>query len=123
MIAQWAFSALKQRATELLISRGFEPVLPVEECYISHYIPLHLAGAKGDYEVLCVKLRMAYGAVSVPYVESFCRFEICQFRSLLTMDPGNIFIRCEVWVVSPNGSIHCYEVLPDKIREVAAYAR
>jgi hypothetical protein len=123
MIAQWAFSALKQRATELLISRGFEPVLPVEECYISHYIPLHLAGAKGDNEVLCVKLRMAYGAVSVPYVESFCRFEICQFRTLLTIDPGNVFIRCEVWVVSPNGSIHCYEVLPDEIREVAAYAR
>lgn len=123
MIAQWAFSALKQRATELLISRGYEPVLPVEECYISHYIPLHLAGAKGDYEVLCVKLRMAYGAVSVPYVESFCRFEICQFRTLLTMDPGNIFIRCEVWVVSPNGSIHCFEVLSDSIREVAAYAR
>ena len=113
MIAQSAFSASKQRATELLISRGYEPILPVEECYISHYIPLHLAGAKSDYEVLCVKLRMAYGAVSVPYVESFCRFEICQFRSLLTMYPGNIFIRCEVWVVSPNGSIHCYEVLPD----------
>jgi hypothetical protein len=123
MIAQWAFSALKQRATDLLISRGFEPVLPVEECYISHYIPLHLAGAKGDNEVLCVKLRMAYGAVSVPYVESFCRFEICQFRTLLTIDPGNVFIRCEVWVVSPNGSIHCYEVSPDEIREVAAYAR
>lgn len=123
MIAQSAFSASKQRAADLLISRGYEPILPVEECYISHYIPLHLAGAKSDYEVLCVKLRMAYGAVSVPYVESFCRFEICQFRTLLTMDPGNIFIRCEVWVVSPNGSIHCFEVLPDEIREVAAYAR
>ena len=123
MIAQSAFSASKQRAAELLISRGYEPILPVEECYISHYIPLHLAGAKSDYEVLCVKLRMAYGAVSVPYVESFCRFDICQLRSLLTMSPGDIFLRCEEWVASPNGSIHCFEVLTNEIREVAAYAR
>ena len=48
---------------------------------------------------------MAYGAVSVPYVESFCRFEICQFRTLLTMDPGNIFIRCEVWATTPATSV------------------
>jgi len=123
MIAQSAFNASKDRATELLISRGFEPVLPVESSFLSRYIPLHLVGLRGNYEALGVKLRMAYGAVSVPYVESFCRFEICQFRSLLTMNPGNVFIRCEVWVISTNGSIHCYEVLPDSIREVAAYAR
>jgi hypothetical protein len=123
MIAQSAFVASRERAAELLISRGYEPVLPVENSFLSQYIPLHLVGLRGNYEALCVKLRMAYGAVSVPYVESFCRFEICQFRSLLTMSPGNVFIRCEVWVVSPNGSIHCYEVLPSGIREVAAYAR
>jgi hypothetical protein len=123
MIAQKAFVASMQRASDLLISRGFDPVLPVEDCYISHYIPLHLAGAKGDNEVLCVKLRMVSGAVSLPYVESFCRYEICQFHSLLTIDPGNITLHCEVWVVSPNGSIHCFEVLRDEIREVAAYAR
>jgi hypothetical protein len=80
-------------------------------------------GLRGDYEMLGVKIRAAYGAVSEAYIESFCRFEICQFRSLLTMNPGNVFIRCEVWVISTNGSIHCYEVLPDSIREVAAYAR
>jgi len=123
MIAQNAFIASKERATELLISRGYEPVLPVESSFLSRYIPLHLIGLRGNYEALCVKMRIAYGSVSAPYVESFCRFEICQFRSLLTMCPGNVFIRCEVWVVSPNGSIHCFEVLSDSIREVAAYAR
>ena len=123
MIAQSAFNASKERATELLISRGFERVLPAGSSFLSHYIPLHIVGLRGNYEALCVKLRIAYGAVSVPYVESFCRFEICQFRSLLTIYPGNVFLRCEVWVVSPNGSIHCYEILPDEIREVAAYGR
>jgi len=123
MITQKAFVALKQRACELLVSRGFTPILPVEDCYISDYVPLHLAGAKGDNEVLCVKLRLATAVVSPPYVESLCRYEICQFRTLLAIDPGNITLRCEVWVVSPNGSIHCYEVLPGEIREVAAYAR
>ena len=122
MIPQRDFTAAKKRATELLVSRGYEPVLPVNS-FLSHYIPLHLVGLRGNYEALCVKLRMVYGAVSPSYVESFCRFEICQFRSFMTMDPGNIYIRCEVWVVSPNGSIHCFEVLQTEIREVAAYAR
>ena len=123
MIAQSAFNVSKARATELLVARGYEPVLPVESSFISRYIRLHLMGMRGNYEALCVKLRIAYGSVSERYVESFCRYEICQFRSLLTMNPGNVFIRCEVWVVSPNGSIHCFEVLPNEIREVAAYAR
>ena len=123
MIAQSAFIASKDRAAELLVARGYEPVLPVESSFLSRYIPLHLVGLRGNYEMLGVKLRVTYGAVSERYVESFCRYEICQFRSLLTMNPGNVFIRCEVWVVSPNGSIHCYEVLPNEIREVAAYAR
>jgi len=122
MIAQSAFTASKERAVELLMARGYEPVLPVESSFLSEYIPLHLVGMKGNYEVLGVKVRVAYGSISPAYVESFCRYEICQFRSLLTMSPGNVFIRCELWVVSPNGSIHCYEVLPDEIREVAAYA-
>ena len=123
MIAQSAFIASKDRAAELLVARGYEPVLPVESSFLSRYIPLHLVGLKGNYEMLGVKIRVAYGSVSPAYVESFCRYEICQFRSLLTMNPGNVFIRCEVWVVSSNGSIHCYEVLPNEIREVAAYAR
>ena len=122
MIAQSAFTASKERAVELLMARGYEPVLPVESSFLAEYIPLHLVGMKGNYEVLGVKVRVAYGSISPAYVESFCRYEICQFRSLLTMSPGNVFIRCELWVVSPNGSIHCYEVLPDEIREVAAYA-
>ena len=122
MIAESAFAAMKERAAELLIARGYEPVLPVESSFLARYIPLHLVGLRGNYEMLGVKIRVAYGSVSEAYVESFCRFEICQFRSLLTMNPGNAFIRCEVWVESPNGSIHCYEVLPNEIREVAAYA-
>jgi hypothetical protein len=69
-----------------------------------------------------VKLRIARGSVSETYVESCCRYDICQFRSLLLAAPGNVFLRCEIWVVSPN-AIHCYEVLADTIREVAAFAR
>jgi len=123
MIARSAFNTARERAMELLISRGYEPFLPAGSSFLSQYIPLHLVGMRSDYETLAVKLRLAKGSVSGPYVASFCRFEICQFRSLMTMDPGNVFIRCEVWVVSTNGSIHCYEVLPKEIREVAAYAR
>jgi len=118
-----AFAAFRKRARLLLAFRGYEPVEPVGRSYLSRLIPLHLIGVKGDYEALCVKLRMAHGAVNVPYAEALCRYEICQFRSLLRMDPGNALLRCEVWVVSPNGIIHCFEVNDDRIREVAAYAR
>ncbi len=122
MIALSAFNASRERATELLISRGFEPVQPVESSFLSHHIHLHLIELRGNYEALCVKLRIANRSVSESYVESFCRTEICQFRSFLTKYPGSVFLRCEVWVVSPNGSIHCYEVLPNSLNEVAAYA-
>ena len=122
MIAQSVFNASREQATELLISRGFEFVPPENRRFLTRHIPLHLVGMRGNYEALCVKLRIAKGSVSEAYVESLCRFEICQFRSFLTKYPGNVFLRCEIWVVSPNGSIHCYEVLPDSLLEVAAYA-
>jgi hypothetical protein len=123
MILQNSFHSAKNRSAKLLVSRGYEPVQPVTGSELAHYIPLHLIGLKGDYEALCVKLRIARGSVSETYVESLCRYDICQFRLLLSLSPGNVFLRCEVWVVSPNNSIHCYEVLATTIREVAAYAR
>jgi hypothetical protein len=123
MIPGYSFHAVKNRSVKLLVSRGYEPVQPVTDSWLSHYIPLHLIGLKGDYEALCVKLRIARRSVSLPYVESFCRFDICQFRSLLLAAPGNVFLRCEVWVVSPDHAIHCYEVLSHTIHEVAAYVR
>ena len=64
MIAQSAFTATKERAAELLVARGYEPVLPVESSFLSRYIPLHLVGLRGNYEMLGVKIRVAYGSVS-----------------------------------------------------------
>jgi hypothetical protein len=123
MIPQHSFHSAKNRSAQLLVLRGYEPVEPVTGSEFAHFIPLHVIGLKGDYEVLCVKLRIAQRSVSETYVESLCRYDICQFRSLLLQSPGNVFLRCEVWVVSPNNAIHCYEVLKTGIREVAAYAR
>jgi hypothetical protein len=120
MIPQHSFHSAKNRSAQLLVSRGYEPVTGSE---LAHFIPLHFIGLKGDYEALCVKLRIARRSLSDTYVESFCRYDICQFRSLLLQSPGNVFLRCEVWVVSPDNTIHCYEVLTTCIREVAAYAK
>ena len=123
MIARGSFHAVKNRSVKLLVSRGYEPVQPVTDSWLSRSIPLHLIGLKSDYEALCVKLRIARGSVSIPYVESYCRFDICQFRSLLLQSPGNVFLRCEIWVVSPDNAIHCYELLSHTIHEVADYDR
>jgi hypothetical protein len=123
MISQGSFHAVKNRSVKLLVSRGYKPVQPVTESWLSHFIPLHLIGLKGEYEALCVKIRIARGSPGIPYVESFCRYDISQFRLLLLAAPGNAFLRCEVWVVSPDNAIHCYEILADTVREEAAYAR
>ena len=122
MITQRAFHAAKNRCCKLLVSRGYEPVVPVTGHPLTNYTKLHLIGLRGNYEALCVKICHAQGAVSVEYVESYCRFECCQLRSLLEKYPGDIFLRCEIWVISPTGGIHCYEVTVDGITEVAAYA-
>jgi len=123
LIPNQSFHSAKNRCTKLLVARGYEPVQPVTNSHLSRIIPLHLVGMKGNYETLCVKVRLAQEAVSPAYVESLCRFDICQLRSLLLMSPGDVYLRCEEWVASPNGSVHCFEVLPKEIREVAAYAR
>jgi hypothetical protein len=121
MIARGSFHAVKNWAVKLLVSRGYEPVQPVTDSWLSRSIPLHLIGLKGDYEALCVKIRIARGSVNEAYVESCCRYDICQFRSLLLAAPGNVFLRCEIWVVSPDNAIHCYEVLANTIHEVASF--
>ena len=46
MITQKAFVALKQRACELLVSRDFEPILPVEDCYIPTTSRFTLSGQR-----------------------------------------------------------------------------
>jgi hypothetical protein len=123
MIPQHSFHSAKNRSAQLLVSRGYEPVEPVTGSELAPTIHLHFIGMKGDYEALCVKLRIARRSLSETYVESLCRYDICQFRSLLLQSPGNVFLRCELWVVSPDNAIHCYEVLKTGIREVAAYAK
>jgi hypothetical protein len=123
MISKMMFQAAKDRSTKLLESRGFEPVLHVFDHFLYRYIHPHLIGQRSNYEVLCVKIKHATGVVSLEYVRSHCPFEICQLRSLLTMYPGDMLLRCEIWVLSPNGSIHCYDVTAEDIREVAACAQ
>ncbi len=81
MIPQQSFHAAKNRCTKLLVSRGYEPVQPVTDSFLSRIIPLYLVGMKGDYEALCVKVRLVQGTVSPEYVESFCRFDLYQFTA------------------------------------------
>ena len=59
MIPQHSFHAAKNRSAQLLVSRGYEPVQPVTCSELAHAIPLHVIGLKGNYEALCVKLRIA----------------------------------------------------------------
>ncbi|GAB6283867.1 MAG: hypothetical protein STSR0009_00660 [Methanoregula sp.] len=136
MIAEPTFHATKNRCTKLLISRGYAPVQPVTASILSRSVPLHLIGMRGDYEALCVKIKLATGTTSgrtgindktgatgEKYVEAQCRHECSQLRSLAMRYDGAIFLRCEVWIAEPDGRIHCYDVLMSEIREVAAYGR
>lgn len=123
MIPRRAFHAAKNRCCKLLVSRGYAPVVPVADHPLTKFTKLHLIGLKVNYEALCVRIRHVEGAVSPEYIEYACRFECRQLRSLLEKYPGDIFLRCEVWVVSTSGGIHCFEVSAEGLAEVAAYAR
>jgi hypothetical protein len=121
MISKTAYAAVQDRAAGLLMSRGYELVPPSDTTFLTRHIPQHLIGLRGNCNALWVKLKVAYRSVSVVYIESFCVYEICQFRTFMSVYSGDLFLRCEVWIVSPTGAIHCYEVLPSEIREVAAF--
>lgn len=123
MIPRHSFHSAKNRSAQLLVSRGFRPVGPVTGSGPAPSVSLHVIGMKGDYEALCVKLRIARQSLSEPCVESLCRYDICPFRSLLLQSAGNVFLRCEIRVVAPDNAIHCHDVQKTGIREVAAYAR
>ena len=123
MNPQAIIHALEARSVKLLVSRGYEPVRPVSGSIFWWRVPLNFVGMKGDTQALCVKLRIAHGSVSEEYVETNYPYDICRFRSLLLQALGDISPQCEIWVLSPNNALHCFEVLSTTIREVAAYTR
>ena len=120
MIAQSAFHAAQDRCRDLLISRGYQPVQPGPGSIIPCQVTLHLLGMRGDVEALCVRIHRTDCPVSEDIAEFLCWPDICMLRLLLAMDPGEVFLRCEVWVISPSGAIYCFEVTRDRQRHGGA---
>ena len=120
MIAQSVFHAAQDRCRDLLISRGYQPVQPGPGSIIPCQVTLHLLGMRGDVEALCVRIHRTDCPVSEDIAEFLCWPDIYMLRLLLAMDPGEVFLRCEVWVISPSGAIHCYEVTRDWQRQGGA---
>ena len=72
MTPQHSFHSAKNRSAQLLVSRGYEPVQPVSGSGPAPSVSLHVIGLKGDYEALCVKLRIARRSLS----EAICRIPL-----------------------------------------------
>lgn len=112
---------IKRKSIKLLTSRGYQFVHP-SDSFLSQYARLSFIGMRGDYEALCVKVNVS----DLPFneirsIEGLCWKEIAQFNNLLTMYPGDMFLRCEVWIFAPYRELYCFEVAKDGIRE-AVYA-
>ena len=83
---------------------------------------LHLIGTRSDYEVLCVRVCRTVCPVSPDIAEFLSWQDVCALRALLAADPGDRYLRCEVWIIPPDGPVRCFEVTKKGVCEVAAYA-
>ena len=110
---------IRPAAKRMLAMRGYEYVHPAE-WNLAQYAPyLSFVGKRGDYETLCVKVTIsALMPGEIRSYEDLCAQQIAMLRELLTIYPGETFLRCEVWIFSRTGELTCIEVTKDEVCEL-----
>jgi hypothetical protein len=106
-------------AKRMLAMRGYEFV-HTAEWDLAPYAPyLSFVGKRGDYETLCVKTTTsALMPGEIRSYEALCERQIAMLRELLTIYPGETFLRCEVWIFSRRGELTCIEVTKDGLGDL-----
>ena len=118
------YDCIRPAAKRMLAMRGYEYVHP-SEWDLAQYAPyLSFVGKRGDYETLCVKVTIsALMPGEIRSYEVLCERQIAMLRDLLTIYPGETFLRCEVWIFSRTGELTCIEVTKDGLGELPHGAR
>jgi hypothetical protein len=113
---------IRNRCNELLAMRGYDHAdMAGLSRFVRHGRP-SFSGSRGDYETLCVRVCRTGCRVSDDIAEFLCWPDVCFLRSILITAPGETFLRCEVWLIPPDESVHCFEVTATGIFRVAVYA-
>lgn len=112
-------SPAERDARNLLENEGYR-VMPMRSCFVSRYKPVNLMARRGPDVLVYLKLSQIARLPDCHEIreEIFSEDAWC-LRTFFPLDPGAIKLRKEIWVPSPSGGFSCFEILPDRIREVA----
>jgi len=118
------FHVLEQQAGNILLSRGYEPMIVSDIVRTSRYIPYNLTARKelddGTIDNVMVKLKISLRPlVSLSDAEEFCRDEMGRMKKFfLQLPSGLLASRFEVWISIPSRQFQQFEITRDGIREV-----
>jgi hypothetical protein len=87
--------------------------------YNRHSLPVHLIASQGPDERRYIRIRKSYRRRrTIQNVETMCWRDIVLYRRILSYTDRVAGLHCEIWIYSPYDGYHCFEVLPDSIREI-----
>jgi len=112
-------TVLEQGACERLRLDGYEVrILPVGQ---NQQRPLaHLIARKGSQETRYISIRKcSHRSVTIDAVEQCGRQDIMRYRSDRARHPVDATIRYEIWLYTLQHGYLCFEILPDRIQEIA----
>ena len=87
--------------------------------YNRHVLRVHLVASRGPDETRYIRIRKSYRRRrTIQNVETMCRTDIVIYRRILSGPDRIAGLHCEIWIYSPYDGYHCFEVLPDSVREI-----
>ena len=123
MTAVHRMLTLENQAGNILLNRGYEPVIVSDLVRNSRYVPYNLTARKvlddGTIDNVMVKLKIAlHPLASLLDAEDFCRDEMGRMKKFFAkLPPGFRPARFEVWISIPSNQFQQFEITPAGIRE------
>jgi hypothetical protein len=118
MVARFCF-ILENEAQELLRAQGYGVEIlkkPVDR----HGLPLCILAQREPGETRYIVIHKEISKPgALADVEVRCRKIIGQYRKFMAGTPADPGRRCEFWISTSRSGFHCYEVMQDRIQEIA----
>lgn len=110
---------LERTAKKMLEAQGYD-VMPMRNCFVSRHLPVNLMGRRRRGELLYIKLKSSVRSVpDTRTMEVFGAEEVRFFRTMFRIRYPAIELHFEIWIMGINGDFSCFEILQEKILEVA----
>ncbi|MDO9326811.1 MAG: hypothetical protein Q7T80_17825 [Methanoregula sp.] len=111
-------TVLEQGALELLRLNGYE--VRIDSTGQNQQRPLaHLVASQKAGETRYIRIRKyTRRAVTPDQVERCCLRDILRFRSAMAREHRDPSIQYEIWLYTLSHGYRCFEILPERIREI-----